>query len=626
MEKIKGFLKSKWAKRILAVVLIFAVGFGIFQYISKKKKSEASTNEETVQTATVIKSSIRNTISGSGTVSPIERYDIVPLVRGDILKSPFDVGDYVKKDDLLYEIDHEDADINIEKMQNNIKNQRIALEETLKDIRNLTIYAPASGQLTDFTLKVGEQAGKSKIGKITDVNTLIAKVPFNSSQISHIKEGQKATIGIEKFMMNVEGTVVSKSSVSQAQSLGAALYEVEIKLSNPGAIPVGTMVTATVHTPSGDMVSPAAGAIEYPEPVSLMSESSGTVKKVYVKNNDWVEKGQKIAELENDSLINSYERAQISLRDSELNLESSKKSLDNYYIKSPIDGVVITKNYKAGDTIEGTQSTTLMVVADMSKMIFTINVDELDIAKIKLEQKVEVEADALPDEKFEGRVTKIASEGVSQNGVTTYAVEVTIDEPRDLLPGMNVSAEIIIEESFDTLVLPIEAVGNIQDGYGIVYVKSDGTQTEGQPGGPSFDGQGPRGQRNEGQVQDGTGSQQGQRPQFSQGDGPQGQRIQGAMPQRVQGNGENQGRQGRGNLPGGFGNFPEGTVPKRVKVGIKNDSQIEILEGLSEGDEVYYFANRASNFNQMPFMAPGGMGGGGARMQVNGPPAGGPRF
>jgi len=590
VEKIKGFLKSKWAKRILAVVLIFAVGFGIFQYISKKKKSEASTNEETVQTATVIKSSIRNTISGSGTVSPIERYDIVPLVRGDILKSPFDVGDYVKKDDLLYEIDHEDADINIEKMQNNIKNQRIALEETLKDIRNLTIYAPASGQLTDFTLKVGEQAGKSKIGKITDVNTLIAKVPFNSSQISHIKEGQKATIGIEKFMMNVEGTVVSKSSVSQAQSLGAALYEVEIKLSNPGAIPVGTMVTATVHTPSGDMVSPAAGAIEYPEPVSLMSESSGTVKKVYVKNNDWVEKGQKIAELENDSLINSYERAQISLRDSELNLESSKKSLDNYYIKSPIDGVVITKNYKAGDTIEGTQSTTLMVVADMSKMIFTINVDELDIAKIKLEQKVEVEADALPDEKFEGRVTKIASEGVSQNGVTTYAVEVTIDEPGDLLPGMKVSAEIIIEESFDTLVLPIEAVGNIQDGYGIVYVKSDGTQTEGQPGGPSFDGQGPRGQRNEGQVQDGTGSQ------------------------------------GRGNLPGGFGNFPEGTVPKRVKVGIKNDSQIEILEGLSEGDEVYYFANRASNFNQMPFMAPGGMGGGGARMQVNGPPAGGPRF
>ncbi|NLM49834.1 MAG: hypothetical protein GX196_02645, partial [Clostridiaceae bacterium] len=156
--------------------------------------------------------------------------------------------------------------------------------------------------------------------------------------------------------------------------------------------------------------------------------------------------------------------------------------------------------------------------------------------------------------------------------------------------GMNVSAEIIIEESFDTLVLPIEAVGNIQDGYGIVYVKSDGTQTEGQPGGPSFDGQGPRGQRNEGHVQDGTG------------------------------------RQGRGNLPGGFGNFPEGTVPKRVKVGIKNDSQIEILEGLSEGDEVYYFANRASNFNQMPFMAPGGMGGGGAIMQVNGPPAGGPRF
>ena len=77
-------------------------------------------------------------------------------------------------------------------------------------------------------------------------------------------------------------------------------------------------------------------------------------------------------------------------------------------------------------------------------MVFNLEVDELEISKIELGQTANITADALPDETFTGEVTKIANEGTSQNGVTTYKVELTISEPGNLISGMNVNAEIIV--------------------------------------------------------------------------------------------------------------------------------------------------------------------------------------
>ena len=65
-------------------------------------------------------------------------------------------------------------------------------------------------------------------------------------------------------------------------------------------------------------------------------------------------------------------------------------------------------------------------------MKFTMDVDELDIAKIQLGQSVDVVADALEDQVFIGTITQIIQEGESQNGVTTYPVEVVIDTPRGI--------------------------------------------------------------------------------------------------------------------------------------------------------------------------------------------------
>ena len=105
-------------------------------------------------------------------------------------------------------------------------------------------------------------------------------------------------------------------------------------------------------------------------------------------------------------------------------------------------------------------STSMAVIADLSALTMTMNIDELDISSVKVGQDVEVTADALENQVFHGVVNKVSVIGTSQNGVTTYPVEVLLSdvENTDLIPGMNVSATIVLEKKDDVLLIPTTAV------------------------------------------------------------------------------------------------------------------------------------------------------------------------
>ena len=103
-------------------------------------------------------------------------------------------------------------------------------------------------------------------------------------------------------------------------------------------------------------------------------------------------------------------------------------------------------------------------------------VDELDVLDVEVGQKVQVTVDAFEGETFTGKVTNVSLESTSSNGVTQYPVTVQMDEVGDLLPGMNVNGEIIIDEAENVLAIPAQALqrGNV------VYVKDDSvTEAEG---------------------------------------------------------------------------------------------------------------------------------------------------
>jgi HlyD family secretion protein len=203
--------------------------------------------------------------------------------------------------------------------------------------------------------------------------------------------------------------------------------------------------------------------------------------QVLVHVGDYVQPGTPVFSIDSKSvrdILNSFEdkvdSQKSSVESAKQKLDSSEENYEKYTITSPVDGVVITKNYKVGDKIgnnsgQNNSSTSLATLYDMSEYNFKMSIDETDIVQIKTGQKVEVSADAFNDKTFQGKVTKISLESSVSNGVSTYPVTVTMENTEDLLPGMNVDAEIIIDSAENALVIPADALMRGTR----VYVKDD---------------------------------------------------------------------------------------------------------------------------------------------------------
>lgn len=559
--------KNKIIVIVSAVLVITLLSFFVFG--NDEKKAESQTYIEAQATV----GSITETIEQSGVIEPYERYEITSLVRGEIMSSPFEEGDSVEEGDTLYQIDDEDAQLAMEKAQ-------MSLEEANDNVAKLNIYASATGRLTDFTLEKGNSVGGGIVGRIINTDILTVDIPFSTSNFEKIEVGDSVTITSSLYMTSLSGRVSHKYYANSGSGAGGSvLKNIEIEIDNPGALAEGTTFAATVHTRSGDVSSSGSGTIDGGTITEVRAEVSGTVAYVAVKDGDYVSEGQLIATLKNSSIINSQKNGQISVR-------SNQKTLDQYNITAPISGTVITKNSKAGDKIDSSNSqTVMMVIADVSKMKFTISVDELDIADIKLGQTAVVDADAIPDTIFNAKVTSIASEGVSSgDGVTTFMVELTIDEPGELKSGMNVNANILINEAHDVVTVPEDALMSVRGNTATVLVKSDGKKP----------------------VADKADKKPEQKPEQKQNENASGMKAPNGA-----GNSQSSDRK----MPG----IPDGYEIRPVTVGISDGINIEIVSGLSAGETVAYIPSTGGSgmFGFPGMMMGGGMMRGGSMPNRN---------
>ncbi len=155
-----------------------------------------------------------------------------------------------------------------------------------------------------------------------------------------------------------------------------------------------------------------------------------------------------------------------SLSQAKAALDQSEELLDKTRITSPIDGVVIEVDTKEGETvIAGTTNipgSTMMVIADPSETLTEVQVDEADIAQVRLQQKADVFTAAYPDTPLSGTIQSIATVARAQPGQQSlsFLVKILLDEQDDLKirPGMSVRADIYTESSNKTLAVPVQAV------------------------------------------------------------------------------------------------------------------------------------------------------------------------
>ena len=571
-------------KRFIVIPALVLAGVGVFFFMKSRNASKVDMSTF-VPTAVATKQDISSEISSSGTITPKDTYNITALVSGEIVSADFNIGDMVSKDQVLYQIDKSSIVSDINSSNNSLNKANSGYASASKEYAKAkaefagNLYrSTRKGYIKELSIQTGDKiSGGTKLATIYNDNVMNIRIPFLSSDAVNITPGMSGALTIADTGEQVEGKVVSVSSMDQTLDGGRLVRNVTFEVNNPGGLTDKTTANATV----GDITSTGDGTFEASTNVDMSADLAAGVdiESVLVNVGDYVDVGTPIFKMTSEStdkLLKTYkdalDTAQGDVDTAKKGVDTAKKNSDEYTIKSPIAGKVISKNYKVGDKVgsgSDNKAVTMAVIYDMSSYTFKMSVDEKDISKVQNGQKVRIKSDAFPDKEYTGTVTNVSLESTSQNGVSTYPVTVKLDETYDLLPGMNVDGYITLESAKDALTIPSNALmrGNK------VYVK-DNSATETK-----------------------------------------------TADSKANKDSTNANSSGDGLVPAGFKEVT-------VTTGVINSDYVQITSGLNEGDEVYIdeTANMSvgeTGADGMPADNGGGMDAGGEGAGEGGAGAGG---
>ena len=146
----------------------------------------------------------------------------------------------------------------------------------------------------------------------------------------------------------------------------------------------------------------------------------------------------------------------LDIRSEKLSLQQKENAYSDYFIRAPFDGILARLTVKAVDTIS---SGTVVGTVVSSQKIATISLNEVDVEKVKIGQKVELVFDAVNELSIQGTVITVDLVGTVTQGVVNYNVEISLDsDDTRIKPGMSVSATIITETKENVLTVPSSAV------------------------------------------------------------------------------------------------------------------------------------------------------------------------
>jgi len=185
-----------------------------------------------------------------------------------------------------------------------------------------------------------------------------------------------------------------------------------------------------------------------------------------------------IKRLQLDAARQAVTAAERSVTLAEASLAEASRQLAAATLVAPFDGVVGRLSVKAGDAVS--PAVPAAEIVDPSEMRLGVQVDEIDVASVKLGQSAALELDALPGLKLNGTVTAIALLPTLQTGVVTYDTTVSFSPPPDsgLRVGMSATADIVIARRTGVLLIPERAIGQNAQGQTVVKVQVDGQVRE----------------------------------------------------------------------------------------------------------------------------------------------------
>ena len=394
---------------LLAIGAAALVRFGAANAQGSQPQTVA--NEETT---TVERGSVQIVVSATGPIQPKQKVTMAFPASGNVVAINVQEGDHVLKGQTLAILDQTTALDNVLLAQARVNQQQIMLNRITAAPRQVDLnVAEAQLKLAQARLAESGSGVDPLQTKIAGLNVEVAKNNLWQSQLTR-DANDKTKEDLKKDPRTAPQANALPSDTQNNATLQSKEFDVQIAQANADAAKHQTGNVGSISQAQAQVVS-AQNALD-------------TLKKGGDKQD--------------------ITRAQANLDAAKAALAQAKTTLEKTKLVAPFDGVVATLNLNLGQPAPQTAA----VLLDTSSFYVDLPVDEVDIAKIGLDQSVDLKFDSLPGTPFKGKVTYIAPAATKTGDTVTYTVRVEIDPSgHSLISTMSTTASIITGESTNVL-------------------------------------------------------------------------------------------------------------------------------------------------------------------------------
>jgi HlyD family secretion protein len=474
-------------RRLVTIVVVLALVAGaIVGYLRfAPTRTAAQTATANLNTATAQVGTLTATVNTAGNIAPAQQVALNFGQSGTVSKVDVQVGQSVKAGDVLAELDATALNLAVQNAQVSLKNAQDNLAKaknpnTTQDIANARSAVDAA------------QANYNKlVAGASSSDIAAAQQAVASAQAAY--DAAVKSAGTTGSQLEAAAAAAQKAQVALQQAQAA--YDKVATNPNIGMLSQSvTLQQATIDYQSAmaqyqqlQTTSASSANSQVQSAKSQLEQAKANLTKLQnqVTQNDVVAAQATVTQAKNnlDKLLagsdaNTLDLAQNAVDQAQIALKQAQYNLQQAQIVAPFDGVVTAVNITASGSGSAGGNSGAVQLADLKHLQIVVSMAEVDVAKAKVGQAVQITLDALPNQTFQGKVSQIAPSGTLTQGVVNYPVTITLDNPSAaVMSGMTASANIVTQQKANVLMVPNRAV-RTQGRQKVVTVLFEGQQIQ----------------------------------------------------------------------------------------------------------------------------------------------------
>lgn len=462
---------------IILITVVAFVGFGRMRGNSEKKPDRI---EVVRRSPFVVK------LNERGNLEPLIKVEVRSNVEGEIKKLYVDEGYDVVKGQELLKIDEKQIREEYNQAEANYKAAQAEWERAVENVTLSSGKLESDIQLAESTLKSAQanleatkaRAEQQKFQARTSIKNLedlleqdkiaLKKVELALEQSRNAEKSAKAKLDNAKAELDRKEELYKKKFVSLQEVENAQLAHSSAQSQYESA---QNDIQAQEKNVQSQQKSVENREMRIQAEKDDLKILEGSLAKEISQVEIQIQQAQERLNLLTKSEGSEKQITELAKATAEANLLRAKSALNNAKerwdwttVVAPMTGRVVKCDVEEGEIVTSgraawSQGPPIMIIADLSKMIVKAYVHEFDIGKVKVGQRAEIEVSAYPDDVFEGEVKEISPSGQLMDNIIKFEVMVMVTKaPKPLMPSMTADVDIIVDERDNVLQLPLEAI------------------------------------------------------------------------------------------------------------------------------------------------------------------------